>query len=45
MSPIQFLLSFPIFLQEMVMAVWLIVKGFDSASVNIQAARVAISQA
>jgi hypothetical protein len=45
MSPIQFLLSFPIFLQEMVMAVWLIVKGFDSASVNFQPAQVAISGA
>ena len=29
MSTIQLLLSFPIFLQEMVMAVWMIVKGFN----------------
>jgi hypothetical protein len=33
MSTIQFLLSFPIFLQEMVMAVWLIVKGFNASAV------------
>lgn len=31
MSPVQFALNFPIFLQEMVMAVWLIVKGFTTS--------------
>jgi hypothetical protein len=45
MSTIQVVLSLPIGLQEMVMAVWLIVKGFDSASVNFQSAQVLISQA
>lgn len=32
MSPIQFLLNFPILLQEMVMAVWLVVKGFNASA-------------
>ncbi|KPL77357.1 hypothetical protein ADN00_09075 [Ornatilinea apprima] len=32
MSPVQFALNFPIFLQEMVMAVWLIVKGFNPSA-------------
>lgn len=31
-SPLQFLLSVPIMIQEMVLAVWLIVKGFDPAA-------------
>ena len=33
MSTIQSVLAFPIFLQEMVMAVWMIVKGFDTSAV------------
>lgn len=33
MSSLQLVLSLPIFLQEMVMAVWLIVKGFDSSAI------------
>jgi hypothetical protein len=36
---IQSLLSFPIALQEMVMAVWLIVKGFDPAAIDDLSAR------
>ena len=32
-STINTVMNFPIFLQEMVMAVWLIVKGFNSAAV------------
>lgn len=35
MSPLQLALSFPIFLQEMVMAVWFIVKGFNPAAVAL----------
>ncbi len=31
---ISTLMSAPIFLQEMVMAIWLIVKGFDPAAVD-----------
>jgi hypothetical protein len=36
---IQSLLSFPIALQEMVMAVWLIVKGFDQVAIASLSAR------
>jgi hypothetical protein len=38
-SPLQFLLSVPIMIQEMVLAVWLIVKGFDPAAVEALSAR------
>jgi hypothetical protein len=31
-SAVQMAMNFPIFLQEMIMAVWLIAKGFDSTS-------------
>jgi hypothetical protein len=38
-SPLQFLLSVPIMIQEMVLAVWLIVKGFDPAAIEALSAR------
>ena len=44
MSSTEMVLVLPLALQEMVLAVWLIVKGFNSASVNFQSAQVAISQ-
>jgi hypothetical protein len=34
LSTIQDIMAFPIFLQEMVMAVWLIVKGFNPAAIT-----------
>jgi hypothetical protein len=33
MSPIEFIGNYPIFSQEMVMAVWLIVKGFNPSAI------------
>jgi hypothetical protein len=45
MSSIQMVLVLPLAVQEMVLAVWLIVKGFNSASVNFQSAQIAISRA
>jgi len=38
MSGGTFVLSFPLFLQEMVMAVWLIIKGFDSTAITAESA-------
>jgi hypothetical protein len=45
MSSTEMVLVLPLALQEMVLAVWLIVKGFNSASVDFRSAQVAISQA
>jgi hypothetical protein len=38
-STINMIMNFPIFLQEMVMAVWLIVKGFNPSAVASGSAR------
>jgi hypothetical protein len=39
LSPVIGAINFPIFLQEMVMAVWLIVKGFNPAAIAAGAAK------
>jgi hypothetical protein len=44
MSSIQMILVLPLAVQEMVLAVWLIVKGFNSSAVNFGSTQVAISQ-
>lgn len=45
MSTTQIVLVLPLAVQEMVLAVWLIVKGFHSSSVNFRSVEVAISRA
>lgn len=45
MSTVQMVLVLPMAVQEMVLAVWLIVKGFNSSSVNVRSAQAVISQA
>ena len=45
MSTVQMVLVLPLAVQEMVLAVWLIVKGFNSSSVDVRSAQAAISQA
>jgi hypothetical protein len=42
-SSATFVINFPIFLQEMVMAVWFIVKGFDATAVAAPSAKLAVS--
>lgn len=45
MSSVQMVLVLPLALQEMVLAVWLIVKGFNSSSVDVRFAQAAIRPA
>ena len=45
MSTVQMILVLPLAVQEMVLALWLIVKGFNSTPVHVRPARVAISEA
>ncbi len=42
-STINSVMNFPIFLQEMVMAVWLIVKGFNSSAIASVSAKVDVN--
>jgi uncharacterized protein DUF4386 len=44
MSTIQLILSLPIFLQEMVMAIWLIVRGFNPSAIASGAAKAATNE-
>ncbi len=43
MSPIFIALNIPIFIQEMILAVWLIVKGFNQSAINSGFAKVDMS--
>jgi len=45
MSTIQLVLVLPLAVQEMVLAIWLIVKGFNSSSANVRSVQALISQA
>jgi len=43
-STIDFVMNFPIFLQEMVMALWLIVKGFNPSAIASLSAKTATNE-
>jgi hypothetical protein len=45
MSTTQLVLVLPLAVQEMVLAIWLIMKGFNSSSVNVRSAQAAMSPA